>query len=195
MAIASFLTPRDVITQGLRLSTAGIAEVQFYNSAAYRRMEQVYKGDQDGQLMSMLFPKATIELLLLLEEAWWPTYITKAARTTLWRVKPAGSGAGAGQLMTGFVPANLVKTNQWLIEIETYKVVEKFYESLITDNANINQKDKFNFDTARQRFLDRWSDIMQASHFYDVNGDGFISKIEENNDFDVNYYSEDRRYF
>jgi hypothetical protein len=82
-----------------------------------------------------------------------------------------------------------------MIELETYLVVAKFYETLVNDNANINEKDKFNCQIARERFQARWNDCMQASHFYDVNNDGFISKIEENNDMDINYYSADRRYF
>jgi hypothetical protein len=156
-------------------------------------MEQVYKGDQDSMIESMLFPKASIAILLMLEEAWWPNYITKAARTTMWATKL--TDPGKGQLMTGFIPANLVKQNQWLIELETYKVIALFYENLINDNANINEKDKFNWELASQRYENRWSECMQASHFYDVNSDGFISKIEENNDMDLNYYSDDRRYF
>lgn len=192
MAIASFYKPSDITANNnaLRLSAAGIAELQLYNSAAYRRMDQVYKGDQDSVIMSQWFPKATIEILLMLEDAWWPMYVTKAAKTTLWSVNLTN-----GQLMTGFKPVCLVKSNQWLIELETFLVVSKFYESIISDNANRNEKDLFNYETAQQRFADRWSECMQASHFYDVNLDGFISKIEESNDMDMNYYSEDRRYF
>lgn len=188
MAIASFLTPGLVISQDLRVSTAGVAEVQYYNSAAYRRMEQVFKGDQDGKLIDMMFPKASIEILLMLEESWWPQFVSKAAMTILWATKN-------GQLVTGFKPELLVKSNQWLVELETFKVIERFYESIINDNANINEKDKYNHEIAAQRFQDKWNDIMQAQHFYDVNNDGIISKIEESNDMDINYYSEDRRYF
>jgi hypothetical protein len=195
MAIASFLTPADVLANPsvYRVSSASIGDIQYYGPAAYRRMEQVFKGEQDGQIITQMFPRASIELLLMFEDAWWPSYITKAARTTLWSVKQ--DEPGKGMLMTGFVPANLVRANQWLVEVEVYLVIAKFYETLINDNANINEKDKFNWKIARERFHDRWSDIMQASHFYDVNTDGFISKIEENNDTDINYYSEDRRYF
>lgn len=189
MAIASFLKPQDILSQNLRVSTAGIDEVQYYSPAGYRRMEQVFKGDQDSQLTTVMFPKASIEILLMMEEAWWPSYITKAAKTTLWSV------SANGQLITGFKPESIVKTNQWMIELETYLVVAKFYETLVNDNANINEKDKFNWQIARERFQARWNDCMQASHFYDVNNDGFISKIEENNDMDINYYSADRRYF
>jgi len=191
MAIASFLKPADVLanTDSYRVSSASIAEIQFYGPAAYRRMDQVFKGDQDSQLVTVMFPKASIEILLMLEESWWPNYITKAARTTLWSVGPNG------QLITGFNPVLLVRPNQWLIELETFKVIANFYETLVNDNANINEKDKFNWKIAEERFQSRWSDVKQASHFYDVNSDGVISKIEENNDMDINYYSEDRRYF
>lgn len=189
MALASFLQPADVITQDLRVSVADPSYIQYYSPAGYKRMTQVYAGDQDGQLTTILFPRASIEILLLLEEAWWPMYITKAARTTLWSVSPNG------QLITGFKPQNLVKTNQWLIELECFLVLSKFYETVVADNANINEKDKFNWETARERFQSRWTDCMQASHFYDVNNDGLISKIEENNDTDINFYSDDRRYF
>lgn len=190
MAIASFLTPTDILANNsaLRVSSAGIDEVQYYNPAAYRRMEQILKGDQDSQLINLMFPKASIELLLMFEEAWWPVYITKAAKTTLWSVSN-------GQLITGFKPVCLVRTNQWLIELETYLVIYRFYESIVSDNANINEKDKFNFETAKERFQNRWTDVMEAQHFYDVNQDGLISKIEENNDIDINYYGSDRRYF
>jgi hypothetical protein len=188
MAIASFLTPDLVISQNLRVSTAGLSDVQYYNAAAYRRMEQVYKGNQDDMLINTMFPKASIEILLMLEESWWPYYTTKAAMTILWQTKQ-------GQLVTGFKPELLVKTNQWLVELETFKVVEKFYESIISDNANINEKDQYNYKVASERFLNKWNDVYQASHFYDVNNDGLISKIEENNEMDLNYFSEDRRYF
>jgi hypothetical protein len=188
MAIASFLTPDLVISQNLRVSTAGVSDVQYYNAAAYRRMEQVYKGNQDDILVNTMFPKASIELLLVLEESWWPQFVTKAAKTLLWQTIN-------GNLVTGFKPELIVKTNQWMIEVETYKVIEKFYESIITDNANINEKDQYNYKVANERFQNKWNDIMQAQHFYDVNGDGVISKIEESNDMDVNYYAEDRRYF
>ena len=188
MAYASFLTPSLVLSQGLRLTTASIAEVQYYNGAAYRRMEQVYRGNQDAEIVTMMFPKATIQLLLDLEEAWWPQFITKAAKTILWQTKN-------GNLVTGFKPECIVKTNQTLIELETFKLVENFYAAQVSDNANINLKDKYNYDTARDRYLDKWSECMEAMHFYDVNQDGVISKIEENSDIDPNYYSSDRRYF
>ena len=188
MAITSYLTPDLVLSGNLRVSTATISDLQYYNSAAYRRMEQVYKGDQDSQLTNVMFPKASIEILMMLEQSWWPQYVTKAAKTTLWQTV-------AGQLVTGFDPTKLVHQNQWLIELECFQVIARFYQSLITDNANKNEKDNFNYEIAQKRFDNRWNDAMESMSFYDVDVNGTISKIEENNDIDSDFYASDRRYF
>ena len=193
MALASFLSPADILAQNLRVSSATPMDVQYYNAAAYKRMTQVFNGDQDGMLITTLFPKASIEILLDLEQYWWPNYVTKAAGTRLWTTKL--SGRGTGQLMTGFDPTCLVKQNQLLIEVEVFTLVKRFYESLINDNANINEKDKFNYATAAERQRDRWNDLMSVMYFYDVNHDGFISKLEENSDIDSAILDSDRRYF
>jgi hypothetical protein len=198
MAIASFWTPDIVVANNWRLSAADPALVNELNPAAYRRMTQVYAGDQDGVLISLLFPRATIELILMLEESWWPNFVSRVPKTTLWQTSGSVDTPWTqvkGQLVTGFNPNLIIKTHQTLMELEACKVIDRFYQALVNDNANINEKDKFNYEIAARRTEVKWSDLNEQMTFYDVNNDGLISKLEENNDFDIDYYLEDRRYF
>jgi len=230
MALTSFLSYTDPTLQitysggdtkvGLnKISVATPADVQFYDRAAYRRMEQIAQtdeliaGDQDYYLTSILFPKASIELLNLLEFGWWSLYVERTLGAFYY--KPAVGGAqpvspGAptvnpnnavvpasanGQTMTAFNPGQLAKQNQTLIQLEVYKAVEIFYSTLVTDNSNINEKDAMNFNFARKRFEEEWEKAKQESYFYDMKQSGFIGTYQQDWLADVNAFEGDRRYF
>lgn len=187
MAITSTLTTQDVLRTGLRVSNASLEDVAFYDRAAYRRMDQLTKGSQDEILTVTLFPKATIELLTMLEFVWWPVY---AANKGL-----AASKVNLdGKLVTAFDPSKLLKMNQTLIQLEVYKAVELFYSTVVTDSANVNEKDAVNHEYAAKRFQTEWNKAKVGSYFYDADVDGTVDDTEENAGLgDV--YDADRRYF
>lgn len=188
MAIASKLTPSDVNTLDLRVSNASILDVEFYDRAAYRRMDQLTKGEQDGLLIATLFPKASIELLTALELSWWPPFAAQhgvSARTY----------NGDGTSTTAFDPDRLMKMNQTLIQLEVYKAVEIFYSTIVTDSANVNEKDAANYKYCVDRFAKEWKKALNESFFYDVDGDGNIESSEENLEIEDAFYTGDRRYF
>jgi hypothetical protein len=230
MALTSFLQYTDPTLQitydrsgnptvGLnKVSIAKPSDIQFYDRAAYRRMEQVvqsdqlFEGDTDQYITSTLFPKASIELLNMLEFGWWALYVErtlgafyyKGAQSGTPQASPAAppsSGsitvpaAAAGITMTAFNPAQLAKQNQTLIQLECYKAVELFYSTLVTDNSNINDKDAANFNFARKRFEEEWEKAIQESYFYDQRALGFIGTYQQNWLQDTNFFEGDRRYF
>lgn len=188
MAISSTLTPQDVTRNGLRVSSATIQDVAFYDRAAYRRMDQITTKEQDGLLITTLFPKASIELLTLLELSWWPNFAAKHGMA-------AYKNNAEGRAVTAFDPAKLLKMNQSLIQLEVYKAVEIFYSTIVTDNANVNEKDAANHSYAMKRFNDEWIKAKQESAFYDVDSDGEVTADEESVDGDASYFDGDRRYF
>lgn len=187
MAIASTLTTQDVIRNGLRVSNASLLDVAFYDVAAYKRMDQVTKGEQDGLLVTVLFPKASIELLTMLELAWWPNYSYNKGYNRSSNVNSKN--------YTAFDPSKLLKMNQTLIQLEVYKVVEIFYSTIVTDNANVNEKDLANYKFAAKRFSDEWNKAKVESFFYDEDSDGTVDNSEENADVDGAFFDGDRRYF
>lgn len=186
MALASTLTPQDIIDQDLRISNATPEDVAFYDRAAYRRIEQLTKGDQDTLLTDTLLPKASIELLIALEVSWWPMY---AANHGLPKTKKVD-----GKTVSAFDPAKLIKQGQPLIELEVFKASEMFYATIVTDNANLNEKDAENHKFAAKRFSEAWTKVTSESAFYDDDGDDVIDSTEED-EVDEDMYSGDRRYF
>lgn len=188
MALASTLTPQDIKRLGLRVSNATSDDVAFYDRAGFKRMGQLTNGDQDSLLTDTLFPKASIELLIALETSWWPSF---AANKSLNRNKTVG-----GKTVTAFDPAKLIKQGQPLIELEIFKASELFYSTIVTDVANVNEKDAANYDFASKRFNDAWTKATMESAFYDVDTDTTIDSTEtESEDIDPAYYDGDRRYF
>jgi hypothetical protein len=187
MAIASTLTPQDVITQNLRVSNATVKDVAFYDVAAYKRMSQITKEAQDSLLKNTLFPKASIELLTMLEVAWWPAFAYNKGYQPRQNM--------GSKSFTAFNPSKLLKMNQTLIQLEVYKAVEIFFSTIVTDNANLNEKDTANHKFAMKRFTDEWNKAKQESFFYDIDQDGKIDALEENLDTDESYFSGDRRYY
>jgi len=196
MAIASFLQYTDPslrivasVVGDNKISKATQDDVMFYDRAAYRRMEQITSGDQDDLIMSTLFPKASIELLLMLEMGWWPQYVEKTLGAFYYK------GNAQGVTVTAFDPTSLVKVNQSLVQLEVYKAVEIFYSTLVTDNSNINEKDKANLNFARKRFEEEWEKCIEESYFYDRLKTGTIGVYNQNFTADVNFFEGDRRYF
>jgi hypothetical protein len=193
MAISSFLNYTDATLQpgGVnRISTADASTMQFYDKACYRRMEQVYSGDQDYQLLATFYPKSSIEMLNLFEFGWWPLYVERTLGAFYYRQSQA-----TGQTVTAFNPAQLVKVNQTLQQLEVFKAVEMFYMTLITDNSTINEKDATNLDYARKRFELEWSKAIQESYFYNLRGFNEIGIYQQSWLADVNFFEGDRRYF
>lgn len=230
MALSSFLSYTDptlqitydrygVPTVGLnKISLAKPTDVQFYDRAAYRRIEQVvqgdqtFEGDQDTYLNTVLFPKASIELINMLEFGWWPLYVERTLGAFYYTgastVQPVYSPGGPSQTggfnipagaqgitMTAFNPGLLIKQNQTLIQLEVYKAVEIFYSTLVTDNSNINEKDAANLNFARKRFEEEWEKAKQESYFYDMKNIGFVGTYQQDWLADVNVFEGDRRYF
>jgi hypothetical protein len=193
MAIASFLNYTDATLQpgGVnRISTADNTTVQFYDRACYRRMEQVYSGDQDFQLLATYFPKASIEMLNMFEFGWWPLYVERTLGAFYYQ-----NSQKTGQTVTAFTPGKLVKVNQTLQRLEVFKVAEIFYSTLVTDNSNINEKDAANYQFSRRRFEEEWEKAIQESYFYDLRGFGEIGIYQQSWLADPNFFEGDRRYF
>jgi len=230
MALTSFLAYTDptlqitydrygVPTVGVnKISLAQPSDVQFYDRAAYRRIEQVvqsdetFEGDQNAYLNTVLFPKANIELLNMLEFGWWPLYVERtigayyytSAQPGTPQYSPSGPnqtgsqnvpGPAQGITMTAFNPGQLAKQNQTLIQLEVYKAIEIFYGTLVTDNSNINEKDAANLNFARKRFEEEWEKAKQESYFYDMKNIGFVGTYQQDWLADVNVFEGDRRYF
>lgn len=182
-----------------KVSAAVPKDLQFYDRAAYRRIEQVvqsdqtFEGDQDLYITSTLFPKASIELLNLFEFGWWPLYVERTLGSFYY--KQNQTNPGAGMTMTAFEPAQLAKQNQTLIQLEVYKAIEIFYSTLVTDNSNINEKDAKNHYFAKLRFEQEWEKAIQGSYFYDQRNTGFIGTYQQGWLADPNAFDGDRRYF
>jgi hypothetical protein len=230
MAIASFLSYKDPTLQitydrsgnptvGLnKVSLATPADMQFYDRAAYRRIEQVvqsdqlFEGDTDLYITSVLFPKASIELLNMMEFGFWPLYVERTLGAFYYtsavpgqpKYSPGGPNqtgnpiipsAASGMTMTAFNPGQLIKQNQTLIQLEIYKAVEIFYSTLVTDNSNINEKDAANLNFARKRYEEEWEKAKQESYWYDMKNIGFVGTYQQDWLADVNFFEGDRRYF
>jgi len=208
MAIASFLAYTDTTLQpgGVnRISLAQPSDVAFYDRAAYRRLQQVYPtgnpsgggSDQDYELSAVYFPKASIEMLNMFEFGWWPLYVERTLGAFYYKSDPI-----SGVTVTAFNPAQLVKQNQTLIRLEVFKAVEIFYQTLVTDNSNINEKDAKNYDFARRRFEEEWEKAIQESYYYDLMNTmvtnpshPVIGTYQQSWLTDVNFFEGDRRYF
>ena len=192
MAIASFLNYSDATLQpgGVnRISSATPQDLQFYDRACYKRMEQVYAQDQDYQLQATYFPKASIEMLVMFEFGWFPLYVERTLGAFYYQQSQKG------QTVTAFTPSKLVKVNQTLVRLEVFKACEIFYQTIVTDNSNINEKDAKNYDFSRKRFEEEWEKAVQESYYYDLKGIGEIGVYQQSWLADVNFFEGDRRYF
>lgn len=167
-----------------RVSAATVNDIVFYDPAADRRAIQLNVNWDE------YFKVGSQEILYKLEFGWWPKYCDTVFGASYY------TNNSQGQLISAFDPNKLVKSDQTLIRLDTFKAVEVFYESLVTDMSNVNDVDKANYDHAKMRFYNEWVKALELMNFYDLYGDGTpISKLEENWTADVDYFNNDRRYF
>lgn len=166
-----------------RISNATVADIVNYDPAAERRAASLCVN------WDTYFNIGSQEILYQMEWGWWPKYVENTWGA--WYFK----NDSQGRVISAFDPSLLVKDDQTLIRLDVFKAVEQFYQSLVTDVSNINQVDHTNWQFARQRYADEWEKAFQLSNFYDLYDDGFIQKVEENYQADVNYFMGDRRYF
>lgn len=169
-----------------RVSNATVADIIFYDPAAERRAAQMQVNWDD------YFKVGSQEILYQLEFGWWQKYCDTVIGAYYYNNLPNG------QLISAFNPNLLIKNDQTLIRLDTFKAVEIFYESIVSDAANVNEVDKANYDHATRRYMSEWTKAMNLMNFYDLNQDapnGPTTKLEENWVADVDYWNNDRRYF
>ena len=169
-----------------RVSDATIKDIIFYDPAAERRASNL-NVDWDNY-----FNVGSQEILYKLEFGWWNKYCDTVFGASYYK------NNSQGQLISAFNPSQLIKNDQTLIRLDTFKAVEIFYESLVTDVSNINDVDKSNYDFSKTRFQNEWEKALQLMNFYDLDGNapnGPTTKLEENYTADVDYFNNDRRYF
>jgi hypothetical protein len=166
-----------------RISRATADDIILYDPAAERRAAAM-KLEWDTY-----FEIASQQILYMLEFGWWPQYCEKHTGAALFRTQTSG------HLVTAFDPDLLLTDSQTLKQLDVFKAVEVFYSTLVTDPSNVNEVDRENYEFSRRRFDDAWKTAQQLSNFYDLNFDGYISKIEENRTADHQYFIGDRRYF
>lgn len=166
-----------------RISNATIDDIVVYDPAAERRAASV------GVDWDTFFHIGSQEILYTMEWGWWPKYVENTWGAWYFTNNPKG------QVISAFDPSLLVKSDQTLIRLDVFKAVEQFYETLVTDVSNINEVDRANWEFAKERYQNEWEKALQLSNFYDLSNDGFISKLEENYQADVDFFNSDRRYF
>jgi hypothetical protein len=167
-----------------RISNATTADIQFYDPAAERRAASLQVNWDD------YFAVGSQEILYQLEFGWWNKYCDTVFGSTYYK------NNSQGQLVTAFDPNKLVKSDQTLIRLDVYHATLTFYETLVTDVANLNEVDINNYEFAKKRYDNEWIKALQLMNFYDLYGDGLpITKLEENWTADVDYFNNDRRYF
>ena len=166
-----------------RISNATETDIQFYDPAAEKRAASLAVDWED------YFHVGSQEILYKLEFGWWPKYVENTWGA--WYFKNNEDG----KVISAFNPSQLVKTDQTLIRLDCFKAIEEFYRTLVTDVSNINEVDKINWEHAKMRFYEEYEKATQLSNFYDLFNDGFITKLEENYQADVDYFQGDRRYF
>jgi len=98
-------------------------------------------------------------------------------------------------LVTAFDPSRLEKDNQVLIRLDTFKAVEQFYQSLVTDVSNVNEVDRTNYEFSKYRYENEWNKAIQLSNFYRLYNGDEITSLEENYQADPDFFTGDRRYF
>jgi hypothetical protein len=166
-----------------RISSADIDDIITYDPAAERRAATL-KVHWDT-----FFHISSQEILYNLEFGWWPKYVEQTFGAYYFK------NDSRGRLISAFNPALLVKTDQTLIRLDVFRAVQEFYMSLVTDVSNVNEVDKTNYEFAQMRYTREWDKAIQLSNFYDLDRDGFISKLEENLYADQEVFNNDRRYW
>jgi hypothetical protein len=166
-----------------RISNATVSDIQFYDPAAEKRAASLDVN------WDSYFHVGSQEILYQLEFGWWPKYVENTWGA--WYFK----NNDKGQVISAFSPSKLMKNDQTLIRLDCFKAITVFYESLVTDVSNINEVDKINYEHSLKRYNVEYEKATQLSNFYDLYGDGVITKLEENYQADVDYFQGDRRYF
>lgn len=167
-----------------RISNATIADIQIYDPAAERRAASLDVN------WDTFFNIGSQEILYQLEFGWWPRYCEITLGSYLYKTE------SNGRVYSAFNPSLLVKSDQTLIRLDTFKAVEQFYSSLVTDVSNVNEVDRTNHEFALKRYTDEWDKAVQLSNFYNLYQEGGpIQKLEENFLADQAYFLGDRRYF
>lgn len=169
-----------------RVSNATVQDIIFYDPAAERRAAQMQIDWDD------YFKVGSQEILYQLEFGWWQKYCDTVVGAFYYNNLPNG------QLITAFNPNLLIKSDQTLIRLDTFKAVEVFYESIVSDTSNVNEVDKANYTHAVNRYMKEWNKALNLMNFYDLYQDapnGPTTKLEENWTADVDYWNNDRRYF
>jgi hypothetical protein len=166
-----------------RISNATINDIVFYDPAAERRATAL-NVDWDTY-----FHVSSQEWLYKMEFGWWRMYCDTVFGSTYYK------NNAAGKLVTAFNPSKLMKDDQTLIRLDVFGAVMVFYQSLVTDVSNKNEVDMANYEFAQNRCVTEWDKARELSNFYDLSGDGVITKLEENWTADVDYFNGDRRFF
>lgn len=166
-----------------RISSATIIDIQFYDPAAERRADSLNVSWDE------YFDVGSQDILYQMEFSWWPKYVENALGANYYK------NNSKGELVSGFETCRLLLDSQILKQLDTYKAIELFYCSLVTDVSNVNEVDLANYKFARKRFDDMWNKAIALSNFYNLFGDDDITKLEENYNLDVNYLTNDQRYF
>jgi hypothetical protein len=169
-----------------RISNATVADIIFYDPAAERRASQM-QIDWDTY-----FNVGSQEILYTLEFGWWPAYVDATTGGTLYANLPNGA------LISAFNPNLLIKSDQTLIRLDTFKAVETFYSSLVSDTSNVNSVDAANYGHALERYEKEYEKALQLMNFYDLFQDapeGPTTKLEENWTADENFFNNNRRWF
>ena len=169
-----------------RISNANAATVTFYDPSAERRAAQMEVNWDD------YFNVGSQEILYQLEFGWWPQYCDNVIGANYYSNLPNG------QLISAFNPNLLIKSDQTLMRLDTFKAVETFYSSLVSDTSNVNSVDAANFNHALERYEKELEKALQLSNFYDLyqdSPDGPTTKLEENWQADPDYFTNNRRWF
>ena len=169
-----------------RISNATVADIIFYDPAAERRATQM-QIDWDTY-----FNVGSQEILYNLEFGWWPMYVDTVMGGTLYANLPNG------QLISAFNPNLLIKSDQTLIRLDTFKAVETFYSSLVSDTSNVNSVDTANYNHALERYEKEYEKALNLMNFYDLYQDapeGPTTKLEENWTADSAFFNDNRRFF
>jgi hypothetical protein len=169
-----------------RISEATVSDVIYYDPAAERRASQMNVNWDD------YFKTASSLILLDMEFSWWPQYCDNVIGANYYSNLPNG------QLISAFNPNLLIKNGITLIRLDTFKAIETFYSSLVSDTSNVNSVDAMNFNHSRDRFSAEWESATQLSNWYDLYQDrpsGPTTKLEEGWQVDPDFMSGARRFF
>lgn len=166
-----------------RVSNATIKDIQFYDPSAERRAASLDVG------WDRYFHIGSQEILYQLEFGWWPLYVQQTVGAYYYK------NNSAGRLISAFNPSLLMKDDQTLIRLDTFRAVLEFYSTLVTDVSNMNEVDLNNYKYSQERYQREWDKALQLSNFYDLYQDGVITKLEENFNADAEFFTGDKRYF